>query len=760
MTTFSKATISVGGDILTLANIDALRNHLPRRLKDGTSVIVSGSVSPGDANGGLYVWSETSMVPDNGLTVIRPDTTISAGRWLMSVGRGIRGDVGPIGLPGPSGAANSTYASVVALQAAPKANLSAILTDPLRKGVFSWSADNHTAHIASDPMRAVYVPPITDNTGASGAWVRQYDELNPTWFGAVGGNAAVDTPAIQAALNFGGTINLGLLTDTPFVINTGIVISKARTVLTGQRRIETTADVYSTEAIKLAANDSVIDGITLSNPSLVNQQAGYQNWGIAIGAQRCKVVNCSVLDFQMCIGVLPVGEFYDSKMIANYCRVLGGGNGPMNTVSDEGENRGDGIADFGARSQIIGNTIQAANALYANNGNGPRIPGTDYNDCRIGIDVEGLNVYSAAGPDANAGTIVADNIIIPSEDGKGRFRRCISTEGIERVIITGNYGRGYTWCGIWYTGSSNHGVCSDNVMLCTTDPADKTGGIWQPDRAGILVYAGSGVTLENAVIANNVVTSDTNFGNGIMLNAPYSIIKNVSFNGNRVNATTDMSGNSAFFIRDGDIGISMTDNHVSGKWTNGLYALSCTELNVKGGTIRNVINGINFIGVDFSTVSGVTINGASTGIGFAGVGVAVIENNITKALTSTTVTISGVGVTHFIGNTHLDGGGVFFDFGQGSVKTVKGNTGYNTFLGAAAITPGSLLDGAGQTFDVTAPNAVPGDRVVVSYNQPMTGIFAFGMVKAGNTVSVRYQNWSGATVTPPAGVLTVMVERG
>lgn len=108
MTTFSKANISVGGDIQTLNNIAALRNYLPRGLRDGRSVIVSGKVTPGDADGGIYIWSEGNTDPDDGQDVIKPATSIASGRWLLAVGRGNEGDEGPEGPRGPIGLTGAT----------------------------------------------------------------------------------------------------------------------------------------------------------------------------------------------------------------------------------------------------------------------------------------------------------------------------------------------------------------------------------------------------------------------------------------------------------------------------------------------------------------------------------------------------------------------------------------------------------------------------------------------------------------------------
>jgi len=112
-----------------------------------------------------------------------------------------KGDTGPAGTPGTDGAsgpANSTYATLAAFKAADVTNVSANYNGSLwffKSGDFTGRANDVTIVKAGST-------PIT-----SGAWVRQYEALDPIWFGATGNNAAVDTPALQAALNMGGVVN-------------------------------------------------------------------------------------------------------------------------------------------------------------------------------------------------------------------------------------------------------------------------------------------------------------------------------------------------------------------------------------------------------------------------------------------------------------------------------------------------------------------------------------------------------------------------
>ncbi len=78
-----------------------------------------------------------------------------------------------------------------------------ILTESGREGTFVWSSSNHSASVTLDTLQGIYVPPASDTTGASGAWVRVFTgPINIRWFGAVSGTAVGDQkPAIQCAGN-------------------------------------------------------------------------------------------------------------------------------------------------------------------------------------------------------------------------------------------------------------------------------------------------------------------------------------------------------------------------------------------------------------------------------------------------------------------------------------------------------------------------------------------------------------------------------
>lgn len=74
-------------------------------------------------------------------------------------------------------------------------------------------------------------------------------------------------------------------------------------------------------------------------------------------------------------------------------------------------------------------------------------------------------------------------------------------------------------------------------------------------------------------------------------------------------------------------------------------------------------------------------------------------------------------------------------------------------LGSATYDPPSLADGAGVTTTVSVPGANLGDFAIASFNQSLQGVTVTAFVSSANTVSVRFQNETGAAVDLTSGTI-------
>ena len=140
----------------------------------------------------------------------------------------------------------TTAATRAALSAIPGTNTTVLLRESGREGVFIYSNANLSATVLLDPNQGLVVPPLTDVTGASGAWVRQFTgPVVAEWFGVTGDGTTDDRAALQAALNTGRVVLLkkgttyliasGLthVTGSGFVCLDGTATIKAKTGASG-----------------------------------------------------------------------------------------------------------------------------------------------------------------------------------------------------------------------------------------------------------------------------------------------------------------------------------------------------------------------------------------------------------------------------------------------------------------------------------------------------------------------------------------------
>lgn len=119
-----------------------------------------------------------------------------------------------------------------------------------REGEFVWDSSDHSANVTRDTAQGLYIPPASDTTGASGAWVRKYSGfVNVKWFGAVADDSTDAYAAIAAALS--------ALPDTGGTLY----------IPEGQYRVSSTIHVTKPIRIQgdgIGQNPGIIDGVSYS----------------------------------------------------------------------------------------------------------------------------------------------------------------------------------------------------------------------------------------------------------------------------------------------------------------------------------------------------------------------------------------------------------------------------------------------------------------------------------------------------------------
>jgi riboflavin synthase alpha subunit len=84
----------------------------------------------------------------------------------------------------------------------------------------------------------------------------------------------------------------------------------------------------------------------------------------------------------------------------------------------------------------------------------------------------------------------------------------------------------------------------------------------------------------------------------------------------------------------------------------------------------------------------------------------------------------------------------------------------DTWVVRATLDAGSLVNGAGETDDVTVAGVALGDMVIgASLGVDLVGLTVTGYVSAANTVKFRIQNESEATVNLDSATLRIVIAR-
>lgn len=84
----------------------------------------------------------------------------------------------------------------------------------------------------------------------------------------------------------------------------------------------------------------------------------------------------------------------------------------------------------------------------------------------------------------------------------------------------------------------------------------------------------------------------------------------------------------------------------------------------------------------------------------------------------------------------------------------------DTWAVTCTLNAGNLIDGAGETDDVTVAGVALGDMVIgASLGVDLVGLTVTGYVSAANTVKFRIQNESGSTVDLASATMKIVIVR-
>ncbi|MGE5631380.1 MAG: glycosyl hydrolase family 28-related protein [Caulobacteraceae bacterium] len=186
-------------------------------------------------------------------------------------------------------------------------------------------------------------------------------------------------------------------------------------------------------------------------------------------------------------------------------------------------------------------------------------------------------------------------------------------------------------------------------------------------------------------------------------------------------------------------GLTIADNYIEGAITGGItMGTDNIDVNIHGNNINGITAGAS----------------SSGGIRFRDVTTGYCGDNIINATDQFGI---------YLASLSMPG----LEFGRNRITTTNASpvvgmqyAGRGVELyGSATLDPTSLVDGAGVTLTIFIAGALLGDVAQVSAPYDLQGISVTAYVSAVNTVSIRIQNESGATVDLASGTWKVKVTR-
>lgn len=289
-------------------------------------------------------------------------------------------------------------------------------------------------------------------------------------YGAVGDGTTDDTTALQNAITAG---DIYLPAGSIFKVTATVTAASKRRIW-GPGKIRMGANGIS--ALKLSADGSAVEGISMDNPGGFSISGATRSIGIEINAEGCTVSGCKI------DGIV-------NSIISNQSKSRNTitANIITNVLGIASETHGDGIAVFGPNCSVTANTVQCKAAT----------------DGRCGI------VFDLAG---SYGVCTGNTVT-------GPFRRSVHVELSDGVSVNGNTCQGASQWGV-IVSTCDFVVIADNPMIETPTTTTSTLG----DCVGIYLFNASfcgvdnntvkglgaryGILLSSASDGNNTVTAN------------------------------------------------------------------------------------------------------------------------------------------------------------------------------------------------------------------------------------------------------------
>lgn len=372
-----------------------------------------------------------------------------------------------------------------------------------KNGTFYKNTSNLSTQVTADVQKGIYVPPASDTSGASGAWVRDYhlNEYYGSWFGILG-NGTDQTTALQNLINFiptsdGATVRL----SGDIVISTLDLRSKSDINFIGTGN--TNAGSVSSTSISSSSNTAgaVIDcrsSIGLCFEKIDFVFAGNAGIGIDFSRKGVGQADGVFMCFRDCsfFGVGSVGSTHilhldgSTRGLFDHCSFIGLGNLVW------GRNAAGGGFGFSNDMTFISCNFQPASVANTVPINNPGIAWT-----LIGCTFEANSIGGFQVGIIGSATDPCDGLTVIGcgwFDATVNGGQCIDIFGTNAVII-GNYIAGFS-------NSGNFGINLENGFSGAVISGNRF------DTLGVAIVVGT--TVSGVTINSNTTTNVGAFRSG------------------------------------------------------------------------------------------------------------------------------------------------------------------------------------------------------------------------------------------------------